>query len=764
MRATICNAVLARLMRWASSFLSRTGQNALAVHLLLLSGRLSPSASPPFAFARSLWKRGQGESAKIALLQILRLDPTHPEVRNLLGVIFFEEDQTDSAAEQFKQAIALSPQTPAAYNNLGNVHRVNLELDAAACCYINAVVCEPTYVEAFTNLGAIYSMKGDNIAAERYCQQAIAQSPDYAGAYCNLGNVLLSTDRNGEALRNFRRTLQLKPGFTEALVNLSLILGDNSYLIGTVDFYEKQLIRQPANPLPRARIALAQHAMGCWDEARQNLMSALAQKPDSVDALHVLAINYIHGGDARSGIDCLRKMLSVGPNATAQAGVAFNSLYLEEYSGDMLRIESEKWVRQYLTSTLRPAARENTRNKSDLIRIGYVSRDFSQHAVAYFLEPFMKHHDHRRFKIFCYSTLIEDDRYTERFRKLADCWRDIATLPERKITDIILEDKIDILVDLSGLTTGNRLDVFAKKPAPTQVTYLGHPASTGLPTIDYRLGDAVTDPAELTTSHYVEKIWILPRCFLTYSPPNDAPVVTLPPLLRTGYVTFGSFNNVAKITEEVISLWATILQSVQNSKLLMKGFAFSSIQGRSRIIEAFERCGITSERLVIIDWKTDKRNHLELYNDVDIALDPFPYNGTTTTCEALWMGVPVICLAGDRHSGRVGASLLTTLNLCALLAHSKDEYVSISVALAADSLMLSKLRHGMRERLINSALLDHAGFTRNLEQAYLDMWKLNQQSSSQSLNSSVRDNCPPICSSGNSLSAPASSEAVVVSP
>ncbi len=426
------------------------------------------------------------------------------------------------ARRHFMRAIAARPDFAAARNNLGNIHRSLGELEEAARCYRVALECMPGYAEALTNLGAVLNLQGDSTLAEGYCRKAIEFAPEFAGAHCNLGNVLLSLNRGGEAVAAFREALRIQRGLFEALVNLALVLEDSGYLAGTIDFYEKQLQRQPGNYLPHVRIAQALQGLQRWEDARERLARALELKPEAAEALFVLGVNYVHVGDARAGIECMRRVLKGGPDAMAQEMLAFSSLYIEDCTGEQLCAEFRDWAERYLHQTrIEPSQRDTTPSERRL-RIGYVSRDFARHSVAYFLEPILKHHNRGRVEVFCYSTLIRGDDFTERFKALADGWRDISTLSKDKAISIIKEDQIDILVDLSGHTVGSRLGIFACKPVPIQLTSLGHPTTTGISAIDYRFGDAVADPVDLTVGHYVENLWQLSGCFLTFQPDTGA--------------------------------------------------------------------------------------------------------------------------------------------------------------------------------------------------------------------------------------------------
>ncbi|HUY03854.1 MAG TPA: FkbM family methyltransferase [Rhodocyclaceae bacterium] len=706
----------ARLLQWAAKRLAGGGHAALA-------GQLAHAADegPSYLHARALWTEGNHDAAAAELAALLANDAAHAKAHNLLGAICLEREDHETAAERFTQARALRPDLPEPHNNLGNVHLARHELQRAVDCYRAALARDPDYVEALTNLGSVLNSQGEHGEAERVCRRAVELAPRFAGAHCNLGNVLLSLGRVGEAVAAYREALRLAPGLIEALINLSLALEDPAYLVGTLDYYEKKLALQPDSYLPQVRIAQALQVMDRWDEARARLLRALEIKPDAAEARLLLGNSHVHAGDAEAAIDEYRRLLLRQASPAVHSSLIFSLLYRDGVSGESLCTEYRRWGRDLESRRGRVPLRPPQALDRPL-RIGYVSRDFARHSVAYFLQPILENHDRSRFAIHCYSTLIRSDAYTERFCLLADRWRDISLASTDEILKQIAEDEIDILVDLSGHTAGNRLAVFAAKPAPIQLTYLGHPATTGLTAIDYRIGDATTDPPGKSDAHYSERLWRLPGCFLAYRPPDDAPEVAPPPGLAKGYVTFGSFNNAVKVNGSVIAAWAEILAAVANSRLLLKSYAFATRPGRERVETAFAARGIAPDRLALVAWRPESKHHLELYGEVDIALDPFPYNGTTTTCEALWMGVPVVCLAGDRHSGRVGASLLAALGLPELLAEDIRSYVRVAVELAGDGERLCALRRDLRQRMSASPLLDHAGFTRKLESAFHAMW------------------------------------------
>ena len=357
------------------------------------------------------------------------------------------------------------------------------------------------------------------------------------------------------------------------------------------------------------------------------------------------------------------------------------------------------------------------------LRVGYVSADLRRHPVAFFVEPILRSHDRAAIEPVCYDVSAQDDDMKQHLRHLVPAWRSVAGLSDGALADAIRADGIDILVDLSGHTPGNRLLTFARKPAPVQVTAIGYVATTGLATMDYRLTDPWCDPAERDDAHYSEALWRLPFGFNCYTAPQGLPEPGPAPLATRGFVTFGSFNNLDKISAEVLDVWGEVLRQVDGSRLLLKTKTLSQGAVRRQILERLAGHGIAPERVDLVEWSPTLRSHFEAYRGMDIALDPFPYNGTTTTCEALMMGIPVIALSGDRHAARVSASILARLDLAALTASDKADYVARAATLAARPETIASLRASLRARLIRSPLADAAGYTRGLEAAYREMWR-----------------------------------------
>jgi len=357
------------------------------------------------------------------------------------------------------------------------------------------------------------------------------------------------------------------------------------------------------------------------------------------------------------------------------------------------------------------------------LRIGYVSADLRRHPVAFFVEPILRSHDPAAVDAVCYDVSDQDDDMKQHLRQLVPSWRSVANLSDGELAEAVRADAIDILVDLSGHTPGNRLLTFARKPAPVQVTAIGYVATTGLTTMDYRLTDAWCDPSDANDDCYSETLWRLPFGFNCYTAPQGLPAPGPAPHSTRGTITFGSFNNLDKISAEVLDVWGEILSRVAGSRLLLKTKTLSQTAVQRQILDRLMRHGIAPERVDLVEWSPTLRSHFEAYRGMDIALDPFPYNGTTTTCEALMMGIPVIALLGDRHAARVSASILARLDLEVLTASDKADYVARAVALAERPETIANLRAGLRARLVRSPLADAQRYTRGLEAAYREMWQ-----------------------------------------
>jgi protein O-GlcNAc transferase len=422
-------------------------------------------------------------------------------------------------------------------------------------------------------------------------------------------------------------------------------------------------------------------------------------------------LNYRHAFQINPDFSAAHSSLLLGINYNSRYDI--QTIFFEHL------LFSEKFEKP-LSSTI--SSHTNDRSLARRLKIGYVSPDFRKHSVAYFIEPIIASHSRVHFEVFCYSNSLVIDEVTKRIQNYSDQWRSIVGMSDENVAKLIRDDKIDILIDLSGHTADNRMLLFARKPAPVQVSWIGYPATTGLSNMDYRIVDSYTDPPGITEQFYTEKLLRLPDSFLCYRPPDESPQIVKLPVMVSGHVTFGSFNKYAKVSPVLLDLWIKILKMIPRSHLLLKAKSLGDTAVKKNFVARFTKEGIDRKRIELLALTSSLREHLNLYNRVDIGLDTFPYNGTTTTCEALWMGVPVITLAGKTYASRVGSSLLANVGLINLIAKTPDEYIEIAIQLAMDTKRLQLLRESLRTVMIQSPLTDAKRFTAYLEKIYHKMW------------------------------------------
>ena len=637
--------------------------------------------------------RGETELAETIYRRVLEVSSDHPRALvNLAGLLLTRQDH-DQAIQLCRRALALIPQYLEALLCLGRACRESGRLDEARRACELAVTHHPRSVEAIFNLGNVLKDQGQYDPAAECYQRALALDPEFAKAWCNLGSIRRQQGQNTEAEACYRKAISLDSGFAAAYNNLSLVLSENG------------------------RVG---EALACCRTAQR-------LKPDFAESYNNMARCFKYSGRVEESIPWYRKSLAVAPET---AFVRSNLLYALAYvepeicpAREVAR-EHREWEQHHGAPKEKVFLHyPNLPDPGRPLRVGYLSPDFRKHPVAVFMEPILAGHDRSAVEAICFSDVGKGDCVSARLKQLAAGWVDTAGLSDDRVAEIIRKTGIDILVDLAGHTAGNRMPLFSRRPAPVQVTYLGYPNTTGLSAMDYRITDAWADPPGLTEPYHSETLVRLPQGFLCYSPPEQAPPVMPPPFERQGHITFGSFNNLAKFNASVADLWGKILHAVPGSTLVMKFKTLGDPEVQNHIRSLFADRGIDPARIECLGFLPSARDHFGLYNRIDIALDTFPYNGTTTTFEALWMGVPVIALEGDAHAARVGVSILTGIGLDALIGRDKAAYVQKAVTLARDPDRLNVLRSALRPKLSSSPMTDGPGFARHLEAAYRRMWQ-----------------------------------------
>ena len=565
----------------------------------------------------------------------------------------------------------------------GEMRRMAGDAEGAIAAYRRATTADFFHLGAHNNAAGLLLGLGRSEEALPHLQAAVQIAPDLAGLHFNLGMAHANCNRPLEALACYRRVLQLDPAFANAHLNLGILL----------------------------------HATGKLDEAEQHLGEAA--RLSTLPALALANLGTVRkeqGRVAEALAACEQAVRADSGNLLGWSNLFANAAYLAD---DLAPGRLFVWRRQF-DDVLQPARRPAAPAKAagDRLRIGYVSADFREHAVSYFFEPALAGHDRRQFEIFCYDSTRRPDAVTARLRATDTCWRDCADLDTEQLAQCIAQDRIDILIDLMGHTADNRLDLFALRPAPVQGSWLGWPERTGLSAIDFRIVDRHI--AEIGADDSAgECALALSDTWLCYRPDARAPEVTEPPSAAGGPLTFGSFNQVFKLGTAVIATWSRLLAAVPEARLRIVGIPAGLAQTRLR--ESFAAQGLEPARLEVVA-PCSLEEYFGHLARTDVALDPFPFNGSTTSLHALWMGVPVVTLAGNSHAGRMGCSLLRNAGLEQLVAAGEDDYIAIAAALARDQKKRLALRATMRERLRDSPLMDAAGFARALEAAYRQAW------------------------------------------
>jgi predicted O-linked N-acetylglucosamine transferase (SPINDLY family) len=668
---------------------------------------------------------GQLLRAEALYSQVLQLEPDHPQALHLQGVLAQQRGQSDRALMLIRKAIGIKPKAPACHNDLGNVLQARGELDAAIESFRQALALAPDDASVHYNLALALLHHGDPEQAVRHFRRTLARQPDDADAHYNLGFARQSLGQVDEAMSNFQRALALCPGYLEARNQLALLLQEQGQTDKAIVHYQTALKHNPGSPELHNNLGNAWMIRGQLQRAQRCFEQALALQPGHAGSCTNQANALCRQGQPEEAAAWYRRALDSAPERLDLYGAWLYALhYLPAYPPQQRFQAHADFARLLEQGTAnRPPAFPPRSATGRRLRIGYLSPDFRRHSVAFFIEPVITRHDRRQFEVFCYYNHRQQDAFTQRLMGACDQWRTVAGLSDERLEQQIRQDKIDILVDLAGHTAYNRLPVFARKPAPVQVTWLGYPDTTGLTAMDYRITDGFADPPGMTEQFHTEQLIRLPAAFSCYQPVAGCPEVSSLPALQADFVTFGSFNNFAKVNARVIALWSRLLVSIPDACLLLKSAGLQEEALQQRVRAEFEAQGVAPGRLQLLGPDESVAAHFSRYHQVDIALDTFPYCGTTTSCDALWMGVPLITLAGDSHVSRVGVSQLSNLGLQDYIASSPDDYIAIAGRAACDLEGLSALRMSLRERMQASPLTDAAGLVGHLEAAYLDMWQ-----------------------------------------
>lgn len=694
-----------------------------------------PDLATHFKRAQSLVQSGQSAAAKPILEQLYQLAPTSPEVAHLFAIVEHQLGNHPNAEQVLRKLIKVHPGFVPAHNNLGVVLSAQGKFKQARACYSNLIKLKPAYPDAYANLSAVLLELNEDQKAAQVLQDGLKQVPEHPELHYALATVLAKLGRIESATEGFQKVLALQANHAAAANNLGCMLSQAGEEQQAVEAFSQAIEAAPHHAEAHYNRGKSLQKLQQSKVAEADFRQARALDPSNAEFSFGLARNDLLAGRISAALSGYQQVLDKDPrHANALSNMLMSSHYAQDLSDAEVQALHKNAVKEFVAQQANlPAFKglSKTRSAQKPLRVGYLSPDFREHSVAYFFLPLIRHHS-AAVEVYCYynnhSSKAKPDAMTEQIKGHASVWREVKDWDDARLVKQVRKDDLDVLVDLAGHTADSRVLAMAARMAPIQVTWLGYPGITGVPNIDYRIVDRITDPdSNLTvpakTAEQHEHLLALPNCFVCYAGKVDVEGTQEPPFTKNGYVTFGSFNNFFKLNDELIKVWARILGGVPQSRLMIKNAQLDDADIVAELLAKFEELGISANRLTLLGKISGKQDHLYKYNDLDIALDTFPYNGTTTTMEALWMSVPVIAYAGDRHAARVSASLLQHAGLGSLVADDVDQYVTFAQDLARDPERLQELRRTLRETLLSSAVTDAQSFAMDMEALYQQLVK-----------------------------------------
>lgn len=697
--------------------------------IALMRQSISVSQSPnPVYFnnlGNMLRENGELAAAVDGYRNAISLKQDYAEAHNNLGNVLREMGDAKASMESCANAIELRPGYAEAYNNLGNALKDLGEIDAAVQSYRKAIASRPEFSDAYNNLGNVLLAKDDvDGAIESYCA-SIALTPDRAIVHRSLAAALQAAGKYRAAIQSYGKVVELMPDDAEAHNALGVALLGQWQIDAAVVCYEKAIELDPDFALAYHNLANGQLKQGKPELALASIRKALSMRDDIPSLHNNLGTILADLNDFDAAVESYRKAVELNPDfAESHTCVLFGQSYCSGWSAEA-HLKDARYFGSRMAALARPythrRAERGSRQSGRPLKVGFVSADLKKHPVGYFLESVVAHLDPSRLELVAYSNGVARDELTARIKPRFSAWRSTVDVNDEGMAKLVHDDGIDILVDLSGHTGYNRLPVFAWKPAPVQVSWLGYFATTGIEAIDYLLADWHVLPAE-EESHFVETPWRLPDSYLCFTLPEKAVPVGPLPALENGVVTFGCFNNQKKLNDGVIAVWSRLLLAMPESRLLLKNHQLVDAWSREKTIERFAAHGISSDRL-LLEGPSPREEYFATFNRVDIALDPFPYPGGTTSVEGLWMGVPVVGRRGNRFLSHLGDTILNTAGLSDWIADTDDDYIAKAIAYASDLPRLAALRESLRARILASPLCDAQRYARNLEAAFEQMWQ-----------------------------------------
>lgn len=668
-------------------------------------------------------QKGDSGRAVTLIRKSLARQPDGVEALNNLGLALCALGRVAEAEESFRKAVGLSPDVADLHNNLGTVLQEQGNLEEAESAVRRALELNPDFAEAWSNLGGILREARQYKEAAETCARAVELNPSLPGAHNNLGLALMALGEWKKAEKHFNRAIGLNPDHAEAFNNLAGLFGRLGRLEDAESCVRRALELRPDYAAAYTKLGNFLKSKGKLNEAEAIARRAMELNPESAESHNSLGKVLVVQGRGEQAAKAFRKAMACESETVyAHTNLILTLHYLPGVTPQDIYEEIRRWNAAYgapQAEFIQP--HDNLPDPGRRLKIGYVSADMKQHPVGFFFLPVISNVDREQFEIFCYANMAREDDFTGKIRAHADHWRDISLMSDDEAAATIRGDKIDILIELTGHAGDHRLVMFGRKPAPVQVLGGGHYCSSGLDTMDYILSDAV-ETLEDEEQWFSETTMRMPHGYICYAPPDYAPEINSLPALEKGTVTFGCCNNLAKINDQVISLWAELLKTVPDSRLSLRTNTLDDEATAQRVLDRFEELGVAPERVALAGGAPHEA-FMAHYHGVDIALDPFPYSGGLTTCEALWMGVPVLTMAGDTFAGRHSASHLNNVGLEGWVAETAEAYLALAQEHSRDLKKLAELRASLRDQMAKSPLCDGARYTRDLEAIYRRMWK-----------------------------------------
>lgn len=677
-----------------------------------------------FARAFDNHKKNNLEVAENLYQEILKIDPAHVESIFLLGSLSAQIKKFKKAKELLSRAVKLDPLHVDAYNNLGNVLKEMGENQEAIECYKKVIKIQSNYIDAYNNLGIILQELQKFNDAIEYYKKAIQIEPNHVNTNYNLGNILKELNEYDKAINCYQKVIRIQPNHVQSYYNLGNVFRILGELKKAMECYQKAIDIDPNYLSAHNNLGIVLQELKEFEKAMM-----CYQKIIHIDPMHAIAHNNLgivfqELHEFKKAIEYYEKAIKLKPNFThAYSNILFTSFYFEKDDPKYYLLQAKKF-----RSSIKPI-KENLLNNykfnknPEKLKIGFVSGDFKKHPISYFLLDTLKNLKKCNLELFAYSNSFKSDSMTEKLKVHFNKWNEVFNKEDKDVINLIREDGINILFDLPGHSnfTENRLPIFVNKPAPIQVSWAGYLGSTGLPEIDYIIGDPCLTPKK-DIEHFIEKIFLLPNIWCCFSIPEYEIEIKELPAIKNGYITFGCFNNLSKINQRVVSLWCKILKSIPGSKIFLKTPKLSDSYLRKKITDNFQNEGVDKSAL-ILEGHSPRKEFLNSYNKVDIALDPFPYSGGTTSFEASWMGTPVLTKKGYKSVSRSTESINRNLNMYDWVANDEDEYLKKAIKFSNNLEQLAKIKSNLRQVALRSPVFNSSHFAIQLNNALWKMWR-----------------------------------------